>query len=218
MNKLRILFLLLVALLVVSCGESGYLETFENSRAWSDTEQEGVSGAVVDEQLHLTVDLPESMFYTTMGRRNLEDGVFELDVQALDGSAESAFGLVFRATPNSTDFYYFLVSVDGFYSIGGCQNGCLEGDLIRIADNMWIQSDAIEQGLNQPHSLRVEAIGDSLAYFINGVEIGRFSNTAIPKGDIGILLQTFDSSATVAFDNLRFTPIEETNLATTDDA
>lgn len=204
--------------LLAACGESGYEETFDNAREWELEDDQGVRGSVVDDTLHLTIDLPESLYYTTMGRRNMEDGVFEVDVTPVAGSAESAYGLVFRATPNATDFYYFLISVDGFYSIGGCQNGCLDGDLIRIADNMWTQSELIQTGLNATHTLRVDAVGEQLTYYINGQQLGQFSNATLPKGDIGILLQTFDSAATVSFDNLRFTPAEDAGLAVEGDA
>ena len=214
----KVILLLSGLLVLAGCGDSAYLETFDNSRAWSLDDQDGVSGGVVDERLQLTVDLPDSLYYTTMGQRNLQDGAFELEVEAVAGSAESAYGLIFRSTPAATDFYYFLISVDGYYSIGGCQNGCKEGDLIRIADDMWIKSDALEPGLNKPHKLRVETNGTELAYFIDGVEIGRFQNTILPKGDIGVLLQTFDSAATIAYDNLQFTPLEEVDSAEPDPA
>lgn len=212
----KIATLLIGLLILAGCGESTYIETFDNGSDWSLDAQDGVSGGVVDERLQLTIDLPNSLYYTTMGQRNLQDGAFELDVEAVAGSAESAYGLIFRATPNATDFYYFLISVDGYYSIGGCQNGCQDGDLIRIADDMWIQSVAIEPGLNIAHKLRVETNGTELAYFVDGEEVGRFQNTVLPKGDIGVLLQTFDSAATITYDNLQFTPLETGDSAEPD--
>ena len=198
----------LLVITVVGCSDASYLETFESVKAWEVEEYEGVKTDVVEERLHLTVDFPDSMFFATAGRRNLENGLYQLEVEAVEGSAESAYGMIFRATPNATDFYYFLVSADGFYSVGGCQNGCKDGDLIRIGDNMWTGTEAIATGLNQKHTLAVQAIGDQLTYSINGTEIGQFNNTSLAKGDIGVIVQTFDSSATVAFDNLSFTPIE----------
>ena len=198
----------LATLVIAGCSDASYLETFESVKAWEVDEYEGVTTDVVDDRLHLTVDFPDSMFFATAGRRNLENGVYELEVEAVEGSAESAYGMIFRATPNATDFYYFLISADGFYSVGGCQNGCKDGDLIRIGDNMWTGTEAISTGLNQKHTLSVTAIGDQLTYAINGVQVGQFNNTSLTKGDIGVLVQTFDSSATIAFDNLSFVPLE----------
>ena len=204
-----LILLITFLLLLASCSESDYVEEFTDESAWEVDQYEGVSSAIVDETLQLTVEFPESLFWTTAGRRNFQDGVFEVDVTPLSGSLEAAYGLVFRASPNASDFYYFLVSADGFYSIGGCQNGCADNDFLRIADAMWIESPLLQTGLDVTQSLRVEALGDQLAYFVDGEEIGRFEHPTFEKGDIGILLQTFDSSATVAFDNLKFTASEQ---------
>ncbi len=199
--------LLITMLALAGCSEATFLDTFD-SNAWDVDEYPGVHSAIVDERLQLTVDYPDSMFFMTAGRSNYDNGRYSVEVEAVDGSVESAYGIIFRATPNATDFYYFLISVDGFYSIGGCQNGCKDGNFVRVGDNMWSSSAAITPGLGQRHLLAVEAIGDNLTYYINDVEVGSYTNPNFIKGDLGILVQTFDSAATVAFDNLAFTPAE----------
>ncbi len=219
MTKTRLIILFsTLMLLLVNCGESSYLEEFTDDSTWEVDEFEGVSSEIADGKLELTVDFPESLFWTTAGKRNFDNGTFEVEVTPLEGSPEAAYGLIFRASPNASDFYFFLVSADGFYSIGGCQQNCAENDFFRIAEAMWIESDQLAQGLNQTQTLRVEANEDSLAYFVDDVEIGRYTHPTLTKGDIGILLQTFDSSATVAYDNLSFTPFEETAAVEENDA
>lgn len=202
---LKRLILLLGLLAMAACGGQ-YRETFDSRLDWAVNGNNGVSGRVEEGEFLLSVDFPGSMFWTTAGRRNLANGVYEVEGQVISGSSETAYGLVFRAEDSARNFYYFLVSSDGYYSIGGCMEECVDNQFIPIAPEMWILTDTITPNANDRHTLRVEADGSVLAYFIDGVEIGRFTDTTLAAGDIGLFVQTFDSGATVAFDNLTFTP------------
>lgn len=197
--------LLVLCLVLMGCRGADYLETFEDADVWPLADQDGISAEIVNEQFQLTVDFPDSMFVTTAGRRNFADGAFQVDVEPLSGSAESAYGLVFRATPNADDFYFFLISADGYYSIGGCRDACDNDNFVRLADNMWTFSELITTGLNERHTLRVETVGEELTFYINDNLVDSFTNSSFTQGDIGLFMQTFDSPATVAFDNLTFT-------------
>lgn len=202
----RVLLLLLLPLLAACGGQ--YRETFDSRLDWNINGNSGVSGGVEDGEMLISVDFPGSMFWTTAGRRNLANGTFEVEAQVREGSSETAYGLIFRAEDNARDFYYFVVSADGYYSIGGCIEECEDNQFIPIAPEMWILTNMITPNANEKHTLRVEANGSDLAYFIDDVEIGRFSDTTLTAGDVGLFVQTFDSGATVAFDNLTFTPSE----------
>ncbi|MGB1250724.1 MAG: hypothetical protein ACPG8W_08950 [Candidatus Promineifilaceae bacterium] len=202
----RTFLLLSLVLLLAACGGGRYRETFDNRLSWNVNGNNGVSGGVNDGEFILSVDFPGSMFWTTAGRRNLGNGTFEVEAQVVSGSSETAYGLVFRAEDSARDFYYFLISSDGYYSIGGCKEECVDNKFIPIAPEMWILTDKITPHTNARHNLRVIADGSDLAYYIDGVEVGRFRDTTLAAGDIGLFVQTFDSGATVAFDNLSFTP------------
>ena len=210
-GMVRPIFILLFAVALTGCGlfSKSYLETFENAGGWGSSDTEGVRLAVADERLELTVDFPGSMFWTTAGRRNLDNGSFAVDVTALDGSAEVAYGLIFRAESDTQSFYYFLLSADGYYSVGGCNAGCADvSDFIIMTDHQWVLAEGSEIGLNVPHSLRVDANANEMVFYLDDREIQRTTDGTLPSGDIGILVQTFDSGATVAFDNLSFEPSE----------
>lgn len=205
--------LALLALLVLSgCGllRADFEETFDNPSAWAIRNIDYVTTEVVDERLHMTIDFPDSMFWTTAGRRNLADGRFAVTVEPLAGSVEAAYGLVLRASPGGEDFYFFLISADGYYSVGSCREGCTNVDaLTALGDALWTPSPLITTGLNQTHTLAVDAVGDTLIFYINDQEVARRTDDAFTQGDIGIMLQTFDSAAAVAFDDLRFTPTDQ---------
>ncbi len=200
-------FVFVCLLLLMGCRGVDYIETFENEDAWPLAQQDGISAEIINEQLELTVDFPDSLFVTTAGRRNFDDGVIQVEVEPLSGSAESAYGLVFRATPSAEDFYFFLISADGYYSIGGCRDTCDNNNFVRLADNMWTQSDLIRTGLNERHTLRVELTGDNMVFYIDDNLVDSFKNSSFTRGDIGLFVQTFDSPATIAFDNLTFTTV-----------
>lgn len=207
-KRLRLLWLVAL-LLLVGCGvlRRDFVEPFDNPSAWGIRNVDYVTTEVVDGRFLLSVDFPDSLFWTTAGRRNLGDGRYAVTVAPLAGSAESAHGLVLRASPGGNDFYYFLISGDGFFSSGRCLEGCSSTEQMQpFSEPPWTPSPLIRSGFNESHVLTVDAVGSELVFSIDGSEVARHGDDTLERGDIGIIVQTFDSAATVAFDDLRFTP------------
>lgn len=236
--------LVLLSVSLLGCSERGnYLESFVEDNVW-DVSGHAYVSAVIDpaedvQHLALTVDFPQTFFWSTAGRNDLLTGSYAVSGTPLSGDDEVAYGLAFYASGDAEQFYYFMVSGDGYYSIGECTGACETTDKLEdtgerasitveeIPSNdpdlelttNWIQSGAINTGVGATNILRVDTpdpeIGrTTVSFYINDKRIDHESladiGIDVPEtGDIGIVMQTFASAATVAFDDLSFTNYTE---------
>lgn len=120
----------------------------------------------------------------------------ETDMIKVIGSSDDAFGLVCRAE-DANNYYFFVISSDGYYGIGKSING--EQELIN-APGM-LPADEISLGKAKNH-LRADCIGERLELFINGHEIAKVIDSQFTHGRVGILASTLEASENVVlFDN-----------------
>lgn len=132
---------------------------------------------------------------------------------------------------NSKNYYAFLISSDGFYSVKRVTDG-EEKDL-----SAWIRTPAVNQELNAKNTIRVVARGSQFQFFVNGEQVllcipndpnaqstysggecldgtmqGVLTDDTIPHGQIGVITQTSVSGAGIAiqFDDVRvFSPSDD---------
>lgn len=90
------------------------------------------------------------------------------DVADSSGLFGTGLNLLFRQPEESTGYYMFLISSDGFYSIW--RN--TEEDPGGRAISTWIpREDIINTGLEAENEIRVLAQGDAYRFFINGTQV-----------------------------------------------
>jgi hypothetical protein len=150
----------------------------------------------------------------------LEEGVYRLNIEAtqsayveqeLPDQSFSDFVLTVEATPRDTDEHYsygfsfridedynsytFEIGNDGLYTIQ-----VYDGEWRTLKD--WSSAEAINVG--ETNELMVIADGDSLTFFVNGVQLTQLEDDTLSAGTVGLVVEIFeaDSSATVDFDNL----------------
>ena len=120
------------------------------------------------------------------------------------GDDEVAYGMVFQADPPAEQFIYFMVSADGLYTVGRCETSCNEGGQTRLTDPIWIESEDINTGFDAANTLRVEVTGRDATLHINDTAIATIDSPVPEESDMGIIMHTFTSSSTVAFDDISF--------------
>lgn len=118
----------------------------------------------------------------------------------ISGHHYHGYGLVFRLGGNeNSDYYDFIVSGNGDYSIGKNVNG----EFAEIVP--WTINDAIQKG-NTTNFLRVEAVGTSISFYCNGVLLKTVSDGSIGKGKIGLKVWNYSKEASdlqAAFDDFK---------------
>ena len=127
--------------------------------------------------------------------KNFADVRLEVDTGKLGGPDENRIGLLCRFT--GSDYYFFMISSDGFYTIGIFT----EDKAIQLGQSEMQSSSNINTGLAVNH-LRADCVGESLTFFVNGLQVAQAKDATLKSGDVGLLAGTFDQPGVdVIFDN-----------------
>lgn len=153
--------------------------------------------AVLDEQLQIQIDTPNTLQFSTLREPQLSDFVLEVDAQQLAGDAESSYGILFRMQ-DALRFYRFEITSGGLYMV---ERRNADGSWTRfVAD--WTPAPAIVQGLGAVNRLRIEAVGPELRFFANETLLQQVTDGVYTTGTLGLDAGTFGQAGlTVAFDN-----------------
>ncbi|MBE0683716.1 MAG: hypothetical protein IH589_17565 [Anaerolineales bacterium] len=142
----------------------------------------------------ILVNALQTNFWTTP-RQNFTNVRIEVDTGKLAGPDENRIGLVCRF--NGTDYYFFIMSSDGFYGLGLFS----EGKAALLGQAEMQSSENINKGLAVNH-LRADCNGDTLTFFINGFQVAQAQDATLNSGDVGILAGTFGvPGVDIVFDN-----------------
>lgn len=92
---------------------------------------------------------------------------FEVEHKKVSGSARFGSGITFCHS-DSNNFKFFIISIDGSYTIGEFYSGNYyhASDYIRVL-NFWRDSDAIKKGYNISNKLKVEWKDATFKFYIN---------------------------------------------------
>lgn len=119
----------------------------------------------------------------------------EVDAGKLAGPDENRIGLICRFT--GSDYYFFLISSDGYYGIGIFANQ----QAVLLGQSEMLFSEHIRTGMAINH-LRADCVGERLTFYINGFKTAAAQDAVLASGDIGLLAGTFaQPGVEVIFDN-----------------
>lgn len=119
----------------------------------------------------------------------------EVDTGKLAGPDENRIGLLCRS--NGKDYYFFLMTSDGFYGIGLFK----DGQATLLGQTELLASSNINKGLAINH-LRADCAGNTLTFYVNGFQLAQAQDSTLLSGDVGILAGTFDTPGVdIVFDN-----------------
>lgn len=142
----------------------------------------------------ILVNSLQTNFWTTP-HQNLTDVRIEVDNGKLAGPDENRIGLICRF--NGSDYYFFIISSDGFYGMGIFSGG--KATLLGQAEMQ--SSENINKGLAINH-LRADCVGNTLTFYVNGFQVAQAQDATLPSGDVGMLAGTFGTSGVdIVFDN-----------------
>ena len=105
-----------------------------------------------------------------------------MDVSKQNGPDDNAYGVLCRYQ-NPENFYYFLISSDGYGGIGQRVNGQLK--IISSTDGKLDPLPSINQGDAANH-LRVDCVGSNLTMFVNGDQVFQVTDGTFTSGSIGL--------------------------------
>ena len=142
----------------------------------------------------ILVNSLQTNFWSTP-HKNFSDVRIEVDTGKIGGPDENRIGLVCRFT--GRDYYFFLISSDGFYGMGVYKDGLA----ILIGQDEMKSNPNIKTGLAVNH-LRADCIGNTFTFYVNGFQVAQAQDASLTSGDIGLLAGTFaQPGVDIVFDN-----------------
>ena len=128
---------------------------------------------------------------------SFNDSYVEVMATKVGGDNNNDFGLICRYQ-DENNFYFFIISSDGYYGIGKVVNG----EQLLIGNDSMPPSEVIRQGDESNH-LRAGCVGSQLSLAVNGQMLAEYEDTDFVSGDIGLLAGSFENPGTdIHFDNL----------------
>lgn len=104
-------------------------------------------------------------------------------------------GLAFRVNGEVEEFYYFVVSSNGYYGVGQYH----EGEWTEFID--WTYSEAINVGQGE-NLLYVACVGDEITVYVNDDELATVYDGSLTEGYVGFITGGFEDSGVLgAFDD-----------------
>src|SRR3990170_246593 len=126
--------------------------------------------------------------------KNFSDVRVEADVTKLSGPDANRAGLMCRY--QNGDYYFFIISSDGFYAIGKF----IGGNTLLLGQTQMQSSEFIQ--VNEMNHLRADCVGDTLSFYVNFNEIAAVQDTDFPSGDVGVMAGAFsEPGVDVLFDH-----------------
>ncbi|MBL8099844.1 MAG: hypothetical protein JNK81_11725 [Anaerolineales bacterium] len=142
----------------------------------------------------IMVNALQTNFWSTPNK-NFTDVRMEVDTGKLAGPDENRIGLLCRF--NGKDYYFFIITSDGFYGIGLFK----DGQAILLGQSEMLSSANINKGLAINH-LRADCAGQTLTFYINGFQVAQAQDSSLTSGDVGLIAGTFATPGVdIVFDN-----------------
>lgn len=131
---------------------------------------------------------------------NFSDVRVEVDAIKVGGDDNNDYGVICRYQ-DSENFYFFIVSSDGYYGIGKVVGGVQQ----LIGEESMPPSELINQG-SVSNRLSAVCAGSNLSLYVNGNFLTEVVDVDFTSGDVGLVAGTFDQPGVdVYFDNFMVT-------------
>jgi len=186
----------LIAELVTQSGKALYHDDFSNpANGWLQTVSTNGTLGYADGAYHMLVQSAGYDLWAVSGQ-TYGDVQIEVDATRLAGPVSNRLGLICRFQ-DMDNYYFFIISSDGYYAIGKIKNGAAS----LLGQEMMAYSAAIVQG-SAPNRLRFDCIGNTLTGTVNGQVIAITNDADFSGGDAGLITGAFDETGVdVSFDN-----------------
>jgi len=194
MKEKTVLVIFLLALLLAACqsepmplsGDILFEDDFSTrENQWTSLVNDGGVMGYDAEGFRFFIRDAGVNYWATPGLR-FGDVRVEVDALQYTGPAENRIGLICRHQ-NDLNFYFFVISTDGYYAIGKVK----DGEQSLLGQEAMRSSSAIKKGIAINH-LRAECRGSSLRFYANDILLSFVEDEDFTEGDVGLLAGTFD--------------------------
>ncbi len=185
------------------CDENGALlrDDFggEKNCGWREYNQGGAVVEIADGTLNISTSQTGQIWWSNVGR-DFGDVIVTVQARQTSGPNNNAYGVICRYQ-DEKNFYFFLISGDGYYAIGKYESA-QDRPTYLTPNQEYIFSDLINQGV-ATNLVRASCIGNELALSVNGLPLVSVTDDSFAGGDVGLGVSTLEQgTAVVQFDDL----------------
>jgi hypothetical protein len=175
-------------------GDILYQEQFEdNTTGWDRVSNDNGIMDYDGGGYRILIQQPGFNLWSTP-EKNFSDVRVETDVTKLNGPDENRAGLMCRY--QNGDYYFFIISSDGFYAIGKF----IGGNILLLGQTEMQSSEFIQ--VNEMNHVRADCVGDTLSFYVNFNEVAVVQDSDFPSGDVGVVAGAFsEPGVDVLFDH-----------------
>lgn len=172
-----------------------YDDFSDTGSGWTNSESEAGETAYYQGQYRISVDNANYDLWANPGV-NFSDVKIEVDATKLAGAESNRFGIQCRYV--DVDNYYFaVISSDGYYGIGKV----IDGTQTFLNEYGMLVTDKVYSGSSLNH-IRLDCVGSRLTLYVNGDYVDAVDDSDLASGDVGLIAGTFENKGTiVSFDN-----------------
>ncbi len=178
----------------ISSGREIFRDDFSSRRSgWAiggDQDYQAAYGAG-----EFTIEIRvERMLAWSIHDTQFADGTISVEARVVDSAEDGDYGVICRYQ-DEDNFYFFVISEDGYFSIHKFENN----EYQTLFD--WERLKGIDP--SKPNRITAICVGNKLQLAVNDSILATVYDDSFQSGNIGLIAGTFDTPGfTVAFDNL----------------
>lgn len=178
-----------------------FFETFENkNNYWQETEDDKLGKAAydADNQFRIKVSQAKTHIWSypiAPATLSLGDVTVSVKARTDDGDINNLYG-VFCRYRNQENFYFFVISSDGYFGIGKM----IKGKYQLINRNDYPPSSAILKKA-QTNTIRAECIKSTLSLYVNDQLVDQQTDADLISGRVGLIAAALGGTTEVVFDD-----------------
>jgi serine/threonine protein kinase len=131
-----------------------------------------------------------------------QDAVIEFDARAISSSPTMEYGIIWRVSSDGNNFYGFTLKPNGEAAVFLYQNS----DFSYFVQGLAVTNFRTGGGANH---LTVTTQGPDISFAVNGRPLAlTLTDSALPSGTIGFIINTTEPNAQAAFSNLTVSEIQ----------
>jgi hypothetical protein len=179
-------------------GETLFEDDFSNLTSGWDriTDTDGLTD-YVDGKYKITVNIADTDVWANPGKK-FDNVVIKVTAAKVSGTDDNDYGVICRYV-DSNNFYFFVISSDGYYGIGKVKDG--KHQLVNREE--MLPSEAIRRGEGN-NTLQAVCDGSTLSFYVNGELLDTQTDAEFMTGDVGLIAGTFgEAGVEVTFDDFR---------------
>jgi hypothetical protein len=182
--------------LPVAPGDVLFQDDFSRtSSGWDRTQDQAYRSDYSDGVYRIEIFQPATTAWSNPG---LDFGDVQIEVETVKaaGPDDNAFGVVCRYQ-DPANYYFFLISSDGFAGIGARRTG----STVLLTGDAMLPSEAILLGSAANH-IRADCVGTRLTLLVNGAPVAEAEASDWARGDVGLIASSYaEAGAVIDFDN-----------------